>query len=309
MYQTLACFIIILGLTGCAQAPSRYSMRIDSAPIQLIPDHEPSPVIPKYEPYRMANMRAYTINGIRYHPLLDGKGYAQTGGASWYGQKFHGHLTSNGEVFDMYEFTAAHKTLPLPSYVRVTNLANNNSLIVRVNDRGPFHPGRIIDLSFAAAKALDFLKTGTTDVHVEVIHIDEDNQVTVGNGTTRPYADAFQITPQGVNILPLAERQIEPVEVAQNAPQPPLATPSPAKAVSAEVRAKTFIQVVALSDPSKAQSLAEGLGLLYQNNGIVSTVANLHKILLGPFSDTTLATLALNDLQENGYPSAFLVTQ
>ena len=111
----------------------------------------------------------YEVFGQRYYPLTSAIGFTQKGLASWYGPKFHGNKTSNGETFDMYKMTAAHKTLPLPSKVRVTNLENDKQIVVRVNDRGPFVKGRIIDLSFAAAKALEFDKKGTEMVSVEVL--------------------------------------------------------------------------------------------------------------------------------------------
>jgi len=101
--------------------------------------------------------------------LDEANNFEQTGIASWYGRKFHGHLTSNGELYDMYAMSAAHKNLPLPTYLKVTNLANNKSVIVRVNDRGPFHQNRIIDLSYSAAYKLNMLKTGTAKVKITAI--------------------------------------------------------------------------------------------------------------------------------------------
>ncbi len=111
----------------------------------------------------------YTVLGKTYFPLQDSKTYVQSGTASWYGTKFHGQNTANGEVYDLYGMSAAHKTLPLPSYVRVTNLDNNRTVILRVNDRGPFYSDRIIDLSYAAAKKLGYAETGTARVKVEGI--------------------------------------------------------------------------------------------------------------------------------------------
>ena len=103
----------------------------------------------------------YTVLGKTYYPMNDARAYRMVGTASWYGTKFHGQATANGETYDLYGMTAAHKTLPLPSYVRVTNLDNGKSVIVRVNDRGPFYSDRVIDLSFAAAKKLGYAETGT----------------------------------------------------------------------------------------------------------------------------------------------------
>lgn len=111
----------------------------------------------------------YTVLGKTYFPLQESKTYVQSGTASWYGTKFHGQNTANGEVYDLYGMSAAHKTLPLPSYVRVTNLDNNRTVILRVNDRGPFYSDRIIDLSYAAAKKLGYAETGTARVKVEGI--------------------------------------------------------------------------------------------------------------------------------------------
>jgi rare lipoprotein A len=111
----------------------------------------------------------YTVLGKNYFPLQDSKTYVQSGTASWYGTKFHGQNTANGEVYDLYGMSAAHKTLPLPSYVRVTNLDNNRSVILRVNDRGPFYSDRIIDLSYAAAKKLGYAEIGTARVKVSTL--------------------------------------------------------------------------------------------------------------------------------------------
>jgi len=111
----------------------------------------------------------YEVYGERYYVLTSSSGYSQEGVASWYGKKFHGKQTSNGEIYDMYAMTAAHKTLPLPSTVRVTNLRNGRSVVVRVNDRGPFVDNRLIDMSYAAAQKLDMIREGTTLVRVEAI--------------------------------------------------------------------------------------------------------------------------------------------
>lgn len=118
---------------------------------------------------RAGNYTPYTVFGETYHLLPSAEGYKSSGIASWYGSKFHGRLTSNGERYDMYAMTAAHKTLPIPSYVRVTNTDNGSSAIVRINDRGPFHPDREIDLSWAAAIKLGFSDQGTAPVEITAI--------------------------------------------------------------------------------------------------------------------------------------------
>lgn len=130
-----------------------------------VPDAQPI-----WEPLsRQGNKSTYTVRGIKYKLADVSDGFVEEGVASWYGLKFHGELTSNGEIYNMYSMSAAHKHLPLPSYVKVTNLSNNKQVVVRVNDRGPFHKGRIIDLSYAAATKLGFAKKGTAPVRVELI--------------------------------------------------------------------------------------------------------------------------------------------
>ena len=130
--------------------------------------------IPREEPRsRYGNGPFYEVLGHRYEVLSTGVGYRERGVASWYGQKFHGKPTSSREPYDMYAMTAAHKTLPLPSYVRVTNLRNDKSIIVRVNDRGPFVDNRIIDLSYAARGSLDIIRDGTGMVEITAISYDE----------------------------------------------------------------------------------------------------------------------------------------
>ncbi len=127
--------------------------------------------VPRAEPYsRYGNPESYVVFGKRYYTLPDSDGYMEQGIASWYGSKFHGRRTSSGETYDLYKMTAAHKSLPLPTYARVTNLRNGRSIIVKVNDRGPFHNNRIIDLSYVAAARLGILEYGTGLVEVEAIN-------------------------------------------------------------------------------------------------------------------------------------------
>jgi rare lipoprotein A len=141
----------------------------DSVP-DYVPDVAaiPEPEV-KDEPRSRYGNRSYSVLGKTYRVLDSGEGYAEEGMASFYGKKFHGRLTSNQEVYDMNAFSAAHRSLPLPSYVRVTNLDNGKSVVVRVNDRGPFHSARVIDLSYAAAVKLDFIRKGTTRVEVRAL--------------------------------------------------------------------------------------------------------------------------------------------
>jgi rare lipoprotein A len=136
--------------------------------VSKVPD-----AVPRDEPVSERNNRPYAVFGVSYRPLKSANGYRERGVASWYGKKFHGRNTANGETYDMYAMTAAHKTLPLPSYVRVRNLNNGRSVVVRVNDRGPFRDNRLIDLSYAAAHRLGIIGTGTGIVEVEGLTGDE----------------------------------------------------------------------------------------------------------------------------------------
>jgi rare lipoprotein A len=147
------------------------------ADLAAIPD-----AVPRHEPRSRTGNNPYTALGKRYTPMKSGKGYVERGMASWYGTKFQGRRTSSGEAYDMFAMTAAHPTLPLPSYVRVTNLDNRRSVVVKVNDRGPFLHGRIIDLSYVAAHKLDIASKGTG--RVEVKFIDPDKYAAAATDTT-----------------------------------------------------------------------------------------------------------------------------
>jgi rare lipoprotein A len=125
---------------------------------------------PLSEATTRATQRPYTVNGERYEPIKEFEGYVESGQASWYGKEFHGKKTSSGETYDMHAMTAAHKTLPLGVQLRVKNLENGREAVVRINDRGPFVKGRIIDLSFAAARKLGIAESGTARVRIEVIN-------------------------------------------------------------------------------------------------------------------------------------------
>lgn len=161
----------IVLIAGCSSAPpSRYSIDQDHGPRDDVDLSHVADAVPRDEPKsRGGNRSPYTVLGKQYSVLDSSAGYRKRGTASWYGKKFHGHKTSNGEVYDMYGMSAAHKALPLPTYVRVTNLDNGRQVVVRVNDRGPFHGSRLIDLSYAAAYKLDMLKGGTARVEIEAI--------------------------------------------------------------------------------------------------------------------------------------------
>jgi rare lipoprotein A len=173
----LTLFLAAVMLAACSSKPSKPIPPSGPEPDRY-PDaasvpstaHDMPDAVPVAEPRsRYGNPKTYEVMGERYFVLDSAAGYKESGRASWYGTKFHGKRTSSGEPYDMYQMTAAHKTLPLPTYVRVTRKSNGRSVVVRVNDRGPFHAGRVIDLSYAAAARLDLLKEGSAEVEVEAL--------------------------------------------------------------------------------------------------------------------------------------------
>jgi peptidoglycan lytic transglycosylase len=176
--------VLSLFLLLAACGGPRYDVRVlDSAEVPVVPPDSPvaetgiSSVSAKTVPARelKPHQRPYTVNGVRYDPMPDHRGYVADGIASWYGKDFHGLKTSNGEIYDMHAMTAAHKTLPLGVFVKVRNLRNGSEAIVRVNDRGPFVKGRVIDLSYAAAGVLGVEGPGTAPVRVEALGVQVKN--------------------------------------------------------------------------------------------------------------------------------------
>ena len=165
---TAALLVSFIALAGCTLEPSRGGRNdgpgTPPGNLDRIADARP-----RSEPLNPGANNPYIALGRKYVPYQSHKPYRQRGTASWYGRKFHGRLTSSGERYDMYAMTAAHTILPIPSYVKVTNLSNGKSVVVRVNDRGPFHSERIIDLSYTAAYKLGFVGAGSAQVEVEAI--------------------------------------------------------------------------------------------------------------------------------------------
>jgi peptidoglycan lytic transglycosylase len=165
----LVVFSSVLFLSACGGG-SLVPSSSDKAPSKQVDVSKIPNAVPKNEPRsRYGNPKSYEVFGQRYYVMESSKGFVEKGIASWYGTKFHGRRTSSGETYDMYEMTAAHKNLPLPTYVQVTNLNNGKQIIVKVNDRGPFHENRIIDLSYTAAIKLDVVKKGTGLVEIRVL--------------------------------------------------------------------------------------------------------------------------------------------
>ncbi|WP_404340546.1 septal ring lytic transglycosylase RlpA family protein [Pseudoalteromonas mariniglutinosa] len=206
MYNIIKILIItsvITLLAACSSSNAgRYSMRHDSAPLRKPTVLEMQDAVVTDVIKSASAGRPYEVRGKRYTPMLDETGYIAEGIASWYGRKFHNHHTSNGEVYNMFAMTAAHKTLPLPSFARVTNLENGKSAIVRINDRGPFHDNRLIDLSYSAAYKLGYHLQGTARVKVEAITLASSAprlsyiQVAAGSTLSNIEALAFKLRQQ-----------------------------------------------------------------------------------------------------------------
>ena len=177
-----------LVLTGCsvARKPELAAPAPEVVPVPP-PSVDTTDAIPRREPRSAhGNPPFYKVLGKRYTVLASEEGYLERGVASWYGPTFHGESTSNGEKYNMYGMTAAHKTLPLPCYARVTNLKNGKAIVVRINDRGPFVSNRLIDLSYSAALKLDMLKEGTTLVEVRALTVQEPDNLTRSAETPPP---------------------------------------------------------------------------------------------------------------------------
>src|ERR1700733_6010316 len=216
-----------LQLAACAHAPSHPSPARPPAPVPAAtvrprnaPDANQVPdAVPREEPRSaFGNPPFYYVGGHRYVVLPSASGYVERGVASWYGTEFHGLRTSAGESYDMFAMTAAHKTLPLPCYARVTNLSNGRNVVVRINDRGPFVANRIIDLSYSAAARLDMIRNGTAFVQVEVL-TPAAPALTASMPVNAPAAQAASI---GVSSVPPVS--VAPVSV------PPVGAPSPGEA-------------------------------------------------------------------------------
>jgi rare lipoprotein A len=189
-FKFIALLLTLTALAACGSAPmspvinansGRYSINQDRAPTRNIDMSSVAEIIPVHiTRTRAGNRSPYTVLGKSYNVMDTEAGYSERGVASWYGEKFHGHKTSNGEVFDMYLASAAHKSLPIPSFLKVTNLDNNRSIIVRVNDRGPFHGDRLVDLSYAAAVKLGYADRGTARVQLDAIIVNGDSASSAG---------------------------------------------------------------------------------------------------------------------------------
>ena len=278
-------------LAACSSTPRHGNARISSLPpAGNVPD-----AVPRAEPRSShGNPPFYEVNGQRYVVLTSSDNYVERGVASWYGPDFHGHNTSTGERYDMYGMTAAHKTLPIPCYARITNLTNGRSVVVRINDRGPFVGNRIVDLSYSAATRLDIVRTGTAFVELRTIG---PGSATTPVTTTIVAAPAETAPPPPVPL---------PLPIAAAAPPPA----GPAETESAPPLVALYIQVGAFADENNAQRLIQQL----QSAGIprVFSLANggsgrtLRRVRIGPIASVEEFDHLAAQLATLGYPEARL---
>lgn len=335
-----------LVLAGCASGPKGGSFGRDGAPtsppsnLGAVPDAEP-----RVEPIRGSGgtSKPYSVLGRSYVPITDDRPFREAGLASWYGTKFHSQSTASGEPYDMYAMTAAHKTLPLPSYVRVRNPANGREVIVRVNDRGPFHDGRVIDLSYTAAAKLDLLR-GVAPVEIERL-TNEDIRTGAwrrGSGTmlaaapsAAPVVSATVPVPSGwaANVaatpsdamaqatVPPAQPPPAPLVVTELPPMAPLASPSaaspmassptpPVDAPASAAPAGFWVQLGAFRERDGAESLraraSRGLPTLAPLLRVFDD-ADTRRLQAGPFATREAASATVAQVRDELRMAAIVV--
>ncbi len=259
-------------LQACSSS-SRYKINQDHGPADPVDVSDIKDAVPKTEPRsKYGNPQNYKVRGKWYNVKKSSAGYKEKGIASWYGKKFHGHRTSSGETYDMYAMTAAHKTLPLPTYVRVTHLKNGRSIIVKVNDRGPFHQNRIIDLSYSAAKKLGVTATGTAAVEVVAIN-----------------AKTFQ---------------------QKKSYQPKVKRPSALSTYPAKSNYKLYLQVGAFVSQENANKLHKRLSRMFKQRKIHSDFAaekNIYRVRIGPLASVADADELSGFLKNKGIPATQII--
>ena len=251
------------------------------ADVDAIPD-----AVPRDEPPNRFANQPYSVFGRDYAPLPANASYSATGVASWYGRKFHGQKTSSGELYDMYGMTAAHPTLPIPSYARVTNPRNGKSVVVRINDRGPFLSGRLIDLSWAAAYKLDYLAEGSTLVRVERVF----------PGQTLPATPFDPMADDPIARLAMADQTGDEATASTTAP----AATIPPRLPEVTRGGNHYLQLGAFANRDNAEALrghlARELGEL-GDKLIVAEAGNLFRVQLGPWPDAAAARQAGEQLR------------
>lgn len=282
-------------------------------------DSEPEPVAraiapPSAEPLsRYGNPNAYEVFGKRYYPLKSSRGFVETGIASWYGPGFHGRLTSTREIYDMYQMTAAHKLLPLPTYVEVTNLQNGRKIVVRINDRGPFYEDRVIDLSYAAANKLGILYSGTGIVRVRAIdpsglqapRLDFQPPLIVSglklgaSGDQYPTALSTSV-PVGKSL----DRKIVTTARLKPSASPPGALDPPRVRTAAIKSVRYYLQLGAFADKTKAEGFRHRIyGMVQQPVRIQpASIAGkpVYKVQVGPLANVEAADQLIRTIERYG---------
>jgi rare lipoprotein A len=281
-----------------AQTPSTSSTKkpgayyLDDGPDERIPEGllDTPDAEPRIEPYAKGPSRPYTIFDQTYVPITDNRPFVQRGIGSWYGKKFHGQRTASGEIYDMYKMTAAHPTLPIPSYARVTNLRNGKQVIVRVNDRGPFHSSRIIDLSYTAALKLGYVQNGSSELEVERLLPEEIKRMQASRRADSSLASK-----------PAAADDIDAIVGAVN--------PQVSSSVAVEAGG-FFLQLGAFSQMQNAASLRERLLSTWPQDlprPEVVQSQGLYRLHSGPFSTRELADRAAQALKSSAQLQATIV--
>jgi rare lipoprotein A len=305
--------LALLLLAACAHAPphpspARPPAPAPPAPTTVLPRNAPDvyqvpDAVPRDEPRSaFGNPPFYVVAGHRYVVLPSASGYIERGVASWYGPQFHGLRTTTGEPYDMFAMTAAHKTLPLPCYARVTNLSNGRSVVVRINDRGPFVANRIVDLSYSAAARLDMIRNGTAFVQVEVL-TPAAPTLTVSMPVNTPAAQAASV---GVSSVPPVS--LAPVTSA-TADTTTASHPPPGPPVTAAPTGSFYIQVGAYSRPENASAAVRKLRAAGVEN--VLTLAPdarqaLQRVRVGPIASVQQFDATIERLSALGFPNARL---
>lgn len=263
----------------------------------------------------------YLVDGVRYTPIPSSWGYKEQGIASWYGDDFHGKSTANGECYNMYAFTAAHKTLPLPTIARVTNLENNRSIIVKINDRGPYARGRILDLSYAAAQSLGVVGHGTAPVQVEAIggpfYSPSGLAGTASQRQRVVMAPHDQVAETLPTVVPqtLAEEELTPSftkriaeENAATLPPPPPPEKRPYTSTAPLEHSRAYVQIGAFSEEPRAQNAKRELKAQAGSAEIapltLASGTRLFRVRTGPFNTLEQAEEMLQKVAQNGFAAA-----
>jgi rare lipoprotein A len=294
--RTLGCAALLALLAGCASGPPAFPERPVAVPAGSDKDGTPGyradlanvpDAIPRPEVRTAAgNKSPYTVLGKTYRVKPVPTGHRERGLGSWYGTKFHGRKTSLGEDYDVYTMTAAHKSLPLPTYVRVTNLENGKRAVVRVNDRGPFHEDRVIDLSYAAAYRLGYANKGTALLELEVL--DPMAPEWVAKRAGREYREPA-----------MAARAPESAPVAADSLPDVVAGADPGfspESAASEMQRRVWLQAGAFRSIDGARNLQRNLAALLDQDVTIQTVAGWHRVRVGPLANDAVLDDALRRL-------------